>query len=138
MEGCTGLRGMMMKISIRIGGMGCAACAAKIEEALRRIEGVHGAAVNLVEGKVSVEYDPEKVKLKEIEAAVEDAGYRVLNDRITLRIGGMSCAMCARKIESELKGIEGISSATVNLAAERAYISYNPSLTSPGRFREVI
>jgi len=127
-----------MKISIRIGGMGCAACAAKIEEALRRIEGVHGAAVNLVEGKVSVEYDPEKVKLKEIEAAVEDAGYRVLNDRITLRIGGMSCAMCARKIESELKGIEGISSATVNLAAERAYISYNPSLTSPGRFREVI
>ncbi|HIH64173.1 MAG TPA: heavy-metal-associated domain-containing protein, partial [Methanothermobacter thermautotrophicus] len=55
----------MKRITIRIGGMGCAACALKIEEALRKLDGIRDAAVNLVEGKVSVEYDPRRVDLSD-------------------------------------------------------------------------
>ncbi|MBC7111171.1 MAG: copper-translocating P-type ATPase [Methanothermobacter sp.] len=120
----------MKRITIRIGGMGCAACSLKIEEALRKLDGIRDAAVNLVEGKVSVEYDPRRVDLSDMEAAIEDAGYTVLNENIAMAVGGMSCAMCVQKIESALRGLEGVSNATVNLAAEKAYISYNPSLTS--------
>jgi len=128
----------MKRITIRIGGMGCAACALKIEEALKGLDGVSDATVNLVEGKVSVEYDPRKADLSDMEAAIEDAGYTVLNENIAMAVGGMSCVMCAQKIESALRELEGVSSATVNLAAEKAYISYNPSLTSVEDLRRTV
>ena len=128
----------MKRITIRIGGMGCAACALKIEEALKGLDGVSDATVNLVEGKVSIEYDPGRVELSDMEAAIEDAGYTVLNENIAMAVGGMSCVMCAQKIESALRELEGVSSATVNLAAEKAYISYNPSLTSVEDLRRTV
>ncbi|MCG2827836.1 heavy metal translocating P-type ATPase [Methanothermobacter sp. K4] len=128
----------MKRITIRIGGMGCAACALKIEESLKKLEGVSDAAVNLVEGRVSVEYDPETVGLQSMEAAIEEAGYSVINEHLAVLIGGMSCAMCAQRIESALKELEGVSDATVNLAAGKAYIAYNPSLTSAEDFRRII
>ncbi|MBE2899900.1 heavy metal translocating P-type ATPase [Methanothermobacter thermautotrophicus] len=128
----------MKRITIRIGGMGCAACALKIEEALKGLDGVSDATVNLVEGKVSIEYDPGRVELSDMEATIEDAGYTVLNENIAMAVGGMSCVMCAQKIESALRELEGVSSATVNLAAEKAYISYNPSLTSVEDLRRTV
>jgi len=128
----------MKRITIRIGGMGCAACALKIEDSLKKLEGVSDAVVNLVEGRVSVEYDPETVGLPSMEAAIEEAGYSVINEHLTVLVGGMSCAMCAQRIESALKELEGVSDATVNLAAEKAYISYNPSLASAEDFRRII
>jgi len=128
----------MKRITIRIGGMGCAACALKIEDSLKKLEGVYDAVVNLVEGRVSVEYDPETVGLPSMEAAIEEAGYSVINEHLTVLVGGMSCAMCAQRIESALKELEGVSDATVNLAAEKAYIAYNPSLASAEDFRRII
>lgn len=128
----------MKRITIRIGGMGCAACALKIEDSLKKLEGVSDAVVNLVEGRVSVEYDPETVGLPSMEAAIEEAGYSVINEHLTVLVGGMSCAMCAQRIESALKELEGVSDATVNLAAEKAYIAYNPSLASAEDFRRTI
>lgn len=128
----------MKRITIRIGGMGCAACALKIEDSLKKLEGVSDAVVNLVEGRVSVEYDPETVGLPSMEATIEEAGYSVINEHLAVLIGGMSCAMCAQRIESALKELEGVSDATVNLAAEKAYIAYNPSLASSEDFRRII
>ncbi|MDI9614598.1 heavy metal translocating P-type ATPase [Methanothermobacter sp.] len=128
----------MKRIKIRIGGMGCAACALKIEDSLKNLEGVSDALVNLVEGTVSVEYDPETVGLPSLEAAIEEAGYSVINEHLTVLVGGMSCAMCVQRIESALKELEGVSDATVNLAAEKAYIAYNPSLASAEDFKRII
>jgi len=42
----------------------------------------------------------------------------------------MTCAMCAKTIESGLRQLEGIIDATVNLGAETAYIEYNRDLIS--------
>ena len=48
--------------------------------------------------------------------------------KITLNIGGMSCINCAHTIEKELAKLNGVTQATVNLAAEQALINYNPDL----------
>jgi Cu+-exporting ATPase len=48
--------------------------------------------------------------------------------KIVLNIGGMSCINCAHTIEKQLKKLNGITQATVNLAAEKAIIDYNPTL----------
>ncbi|MFI7007016.1 heavy metal translocating P-type ATPase [Streptomyces sp. NPDC050145] len=47
---------------------------------------------------------------------------------IGLSIGGMTCASCSSRIERKLNRIEGVT-ATVNLATERAKISYAPEVT---------
>ena len=50
--------------------------------------------------------------------------------KITLKIGGMTCASCASVIEYSLKKEKGINYVTVNLASEKAYIDFDESKTS--------
>jgi len=50
-------------------------------------------------------------------------------ERVDLPITGMSCASCAAKIEKGLSGLEGVSKATVNFAAEKATVVFHPSQT---------
>jgi len=67
-----------IKEVIKIGGMTCAACAARIEKVVGRLDGVRSAVVNLAAEKLTVEYDPEKVKHTDIQKSVERIGYKVL------------------------------------------------------------
>ncbi|MCS7130761.1 MAG: heavy metal translocating P-type ATPase, partial [Archaeoglobaceae archaeon] len=46
---------------------------------------------------------------------------------IFVRIGGMSCAMCAKTIEENLRKLDGVVDVSVNLATEKARIVYEPS-----------
>jgi len=55
-------------------------------------------------------------------------------ERIDLSITGMSCAACSTKIESTLSKLHGVESASVNLAAEKATLIYNPAETGVSSF----
>lgn len=46
-----------------------------------------------------------------------------------LDIGGMTCASCVRRVEKALTRVAGVSSARVNLAAEKATVSYDAQTT---------
>lgn len=118
------------KADIKISGMGCASCAIKIEKSLDNLEGVQEAQVNLATEKATIEYDPEKLGVGKLEQVVEDAGYVVVKDKAVLKIGGMTCAMCVKAIEDVLIKLEGISEVTVNLGAEKAYVTYNSDIVS--------
>ncbi|MFQ5586688.1 MAG: copper ion binding protein, partial [Thermodesulfobacteriota bacterium] len=48
-------------------------------------------------------------------------------ERAILPLKGMSCASCAHKIEKALQGIDGVAQASVNFAAEKATVDYDPS-----------
>ncbi|MBA7646878.1 Copper-exporting P-type ATPase [subsurface metagenome] len=65
------------EISLKITGMTCAACAAKVEKALSSLKGVKRASVNLATEKATVEYVPELVTLMDLRKAVQRAGYGV-------------------------------------------------------------
>jgi P-type Cu+ transporter len=126
------------KAEIKVSGMSCAACAVNIEKSLKNLEGVEEAQVNLGTDEATVEYDSEKLRLRELEKAVEEAGYGVINDKVTLKIGGMTCAMCVKAIEDVLIKIDGISEVNVNLASERAHVTYNPNMTSIAAMKNAI
>ncbi len=49
------------------------------------------------------------------------------NQKITLKIGGMSCVSCAVTIEKSLNAVKGVSEAAVNFAAEKATVEYDSS-----------
>ncbi len=67
-------------ITIPITGMHCASCAATIEKALKKTNGVKDARVNYASGKARVEYDPKRAARAELEKSVEDAGYGVIRE----------------------------------------------------------
>ena len=83
-----------------------------------------------------VEFDPEKVSLPDLEKAVKEAGYDVVNQEVTIKVGGMMCATCVETIESALRELPGVVTATVNLGTEKAYVTYNPSLSDTCRHEE--
>ncbi|MDD1634154.1 MAG: heavy metal translocating P-type ATPase [Methanomicrobiales archaeon] len=118
--------------------MTCATCAVTIEKSLQGVEGVGKAEVNLGRETARVEYDPSRVKAEDLQKAVEEAGYQVVPERVTIKIGGMTCATCVETNEAALKALDGVLSATVNLGSERAYVTYNPSLVGIPEMRRAI
>ncbi len=50
--------------------------------------------------------------------------------RVSFNIVGMSCASCAQTIEKALKEQVGVEQASVNFASEKAYLTYDPNVTS--------
>ena len=59
-------------------------------------------------------------------------------EKIKIKLGGMTCASCALKIETKLKNMDGVSSSTVNFANEEATVEFNPSITNYKKFNEAI
>ncbi len=66
---------MAEKIILNIFGMHCASCAANIESTLKKISGVVGASVNFASEKAYIEYDPERIGLPGLIAAIKKSGY---------------------------------------------------------------
>jgi P-type Cu+ transporter len=65
----------MATVQLELEGMTCAACAARIDKALNKLDGVE-ANVNFATEKAAVRYDNEQVALDDLVRAVEGAGYR--------------------------------------------------------------
>jgi len=51
--------------------------------------------------------------------------------QVTLPVTGMTCANCVATIERNLRKLDGVQTATVNLASERASVEYDPSQVDP-------
>ena len=49
--------------------------------------------------------------------------------QVTLPVTGMTCANCVATVERNLKKVEGVQAAIVNLSSERASVEFNPALT---------
>lgn len=64
-----------MKKIFTVTGMSCAACSARVEKAVRALKGVRRADVNLLQNRLSAEYDEAVVSAGDIVSAVEKAGY---------------------------------------------------------------
>ena len=126
------------KVEIKVSGMSCASCALNVEKSLNELEGVEEAHVNIGTEKATVEYDPGKLNLTKLEKAVEEAGFSVVNEKVILKIGGMSCVMCVKAIEDALGKLDGVTNVIVNLTAEKAYVTYNPQITSITDMKDVI
>jgi Cu+-exporting ATPase len=131
----------MQTQTLSIGGMTCAACAARIEKTVQKLEGVTSASVNLASEKLLVEYaDPQS--LSNIKAAVVRIGYEVLEKpkgtAVTIPIGGMTCAACSARVEKAILRLEGIETAAVNLATEKAAVVYHPQVIRLSAIREAV
>jgi Cu+-exporting ATPase len=58
--------------------------------------------------------------------------------QINLQVGGMTCAACSARVERGLKKIDGVGEASVNLATEKALVTYDPARVGKAKFIEAI
>ena len=67
----------------RITGMSCAACSARVQRSMEKLEGVEQVNVNLLAGSMELRYDETRLTDLDVIAAVEAAGYgaEVLTER---------------------------------------------------------
>jgi P-type Cu+ transporter len=134
-------------VTIPVTGMTCASCVRRIEKALKKVDGVAEANVNLATEKAHVVYDSSVATPDQLKAAVEKAGYGVRASApprtppaptrpsetvgdVTLPIEGMTCASCVRRIEKALSKVDGVQEANVNLASEKAHVVFDPAVAS--------
>ena len=116
------------QITLPVLGMTCANCVAAVERNSKKVAGVTNANVNFASEKVTFSYDPAVVKGQDVTTAVIErvkrAGYEIPTASLELPLLGMTCANCAANIERALNKVDGVLSATVNYASEKAAVSY--------------
>ncbi|GAB0490088.1 hypothetical protein MMPV_001320 [Pyropia vietnamensis] len=134
----SGDSGTTSVIKLRVDGMTCGGCVRKITGVLEKVSGVASAVVSLEEGSATVTLDgPGAVTTDDMVAAVVGAGKTasVWTDAvpraptvIKLRVDGMTCGGCVRKITGVLEKVPGVASAVVSLEEGSATVT----LDGPG------
>lgn len=125
-----------MKRQFDVKGMTCASCSSRVEKVVGKMDGVNDVVVNLATEKMTVDFDQDKVSVDQIEEKVKKAGYEateIKSDDIVEKnynITGMTCASCSSRIEKILNKADGVESAVVNLATEKATVKFDKSVIS--------
>ena len=116
------------EIKLPVTGMTCAMCVKNVERSLKKAEGVADVSVNLATEQATVHYDNAQLKTVDLVSRLEKSGYGVAAASIDLPITGMTCAMCQKNVARALSKAEGVLSASVNLASEKATVTYLPGV----------
>ena len=91
---------MDAKETIQIEGMHCASCVSSVEKSLKLLDGVKAAAVNLATESALVEYEAEKLTNKDLQKAIENAGYSVAQkEAVECRDGAAGADKDQRKVD---------------------------------------
>ena len=130
----------MKKVSMKIEGMSCSACANRIERIVNKLDGVEKGAVNFAAETLSLEYDESAVELGQVEAAIEKAGFKVKKNikDYTFKVEGMTCSACANRVERVTQKIEGVELAVVNFATEKLTIKLDADVASYGQVKAAV
>ena len=65
------------RIDLQVGGMSCAACSARVERTLNKLDGVVQTHVNLATEKATIDYFPDKLGIADFKKAIGTIGFFV-------------------------------------------------------------
>lgn len=90
--------------------------------------------------KERFEADPDKFLTQSVGATHESPLRKspAAGQRVTLSVGGMSCASCVANVEKALTSLDGVAGASVNFANERATVEFDPGIISVEDFKKAI
>ena len=121
-----------MEKRYRVGNVTCQSCVALIEKILKSTEGVKDAKVNLATEELFVNFDESIIKEDEVKNKIVPLGYTLDEIRdvktVVFSIKGLHCQSCVGTVEKIVSGMKGVESIVVNLATEKATITYDSTL----------
>ena len=113
-----------VRLTVPVAGMSCAACAARIQEELRKMHGVSEADVNFATAEATVLLRSDRTGAQQLVRRIESLGYGIRTEETKLAIRDMSCAACVSRIENALTGVPGVLYGEVNLATRQATVRH--------------
>jgi Cu+-exporting ATPase len=126
------------QLTLPITGMTCANCVATVERNLKKLDGVNSAVVNLSSERATVEFDAAKLKLEDMIARVNRAGYGIATGEADLIIKRLSDDNDARRLEKALASLDGVLEAQVNYTTEKARVKYVPTIVTQAELRRAV
>ena len=129
-----------MNKKYKVGGMTCSACANRVERGVKKMDGMKDANVNLTTEVLTVYFDENKVSSDDIEKKVEALGYKVVKNikTHTYKVEGMTCAVCAGRVEKVTKKIDGVENSVVNLTTEKLSITVDDDVVTYGDIKRAV
>jgi len=125
-------------LTLPITGMTCANCAATIERNLKKLPSAQNVNVNLASERATLEFDAAQVTQADVIARIEKAGYGVAVGEAILPIKRLSDDNDAQRLERALAKLDGVQSASVSFAAEKAHVKYIPTLITQAELRRAV
>ncbi|MGH9879719.1 MAG: copper ion binding protein, partial [Nitrososphaerales archaeon] len=130
--------GIQKRTAIKIGGMHCAGCVTAIQNYVSDLKGVKKCEVSLGAEKAVLEFDPSLVDLATIEKAIEEVGYTIVYEKLTVKVGGLTDSSDADRLEKRLRDLEGVRYASVNYGNGQILVEYNSALLSLSDVRQIL
>ncbi|SFK38534.1 heavy metal translocating P-type ATPase [Methylocapsa palsarum] len=115
-------------LSLRIDGMECASCVARVEKAIRAAPGVASASVNLATKRAEVVFTGAP-DVAPVIASIGKAGFGSATETMEFAVDNLSCASCVNRVEKALKAEPGVVEAAVNLATRTATVRVAAGVT---------
>ena len=110
-------------VSLRINGMACASCVARVEKAIRAAPGVASASVNFATQRAEVSFSGSP-DIGAVVAAIGKAGYETPIETARFDIEKLKCASCVNHAEKAFKSVAGVVEANVNLATNTGTVRF--------------
>ena len=117
------------KMSYRVHGMDCSACAITIEKGLSKLKDINEIKVNFSTAKMQVAASNADAFIP-IESEIKKLGYSVepLNQKGNIKtfdIEGMDCGSCAKSIENHLNTLPSVKNVSVNFSTGKMKIEHS-------------
>lgn len=110
---------------LRVTGMDCTDCAAKLVKAIESHPGITRVNLNFNAGVMTIDH---KASLGDIISIIKNNGYEASPDGIQVhvyQIEGLDCADCAAKLEKYVSEMPGVSRATLNFSTARLTVEHS-------------
>ena len=125
------------RFTLNIQGMSCGACSARVARGLGAVPGLGDVAVNLAAETASFHAESPDALAQAVQK-LQELGYPARQSMVDLSVSDMTCASCVGRAQRALAAQPGVLSASVNLAAESAHITYLDGATTPAQLAEAL
>ncbi|MEY4529428.1 MAG: hypothetical protein RLZZ156_149 [Deinococcota bacterium] len=114
-------------LEVGVTGMTCAACVGRVERALKKVDGVLDASVNLATERAVIEYYSSRASKTQLEATIKEAGYDILE----VKVGQSPADAQALAREAEIRELKGSLLIAAAFAVPLLVVAMLPMLYMP-------
>ena len=125
-------------VHFAVTGMTCDGCSKKVTADLSALEGVTVKKVCHKSGCTIVNFDTTKTTKEKIQQAITTSGFKVVGEKLSIPVTGMTCDGCTKTLTKALTALEGCTVGTVCHKSGHAEVLIDSAKTNKAKVVETI
>jgi Cu2+-exporting ATPase len=113
-------------------------CALIVDNGLKQIKNLHSHKVEVNNHRAVIQSSKVSTAIPEAVKTIRDSGYEVTTIKNTFPVLEMTCAACAGSVESIIKNLDGVVTASVNFATASVTVEYLPNTITPSELKSAV